>query len=277
MAGSSSKTNFYEVLGVPPTASPQDIRSAYKKLARKFHPDRPTGDVSKFQSIQEAYETLSSPEKRRRYDHSASAAQETADFASSASSFMRDFFSNAFNTQKSWDFNFTGGQASPVMHFSSDRVSVRTIRLNAHLTLEQAQRGTEYEFQLRRRTLVFEDSQQTEAQLNDIPFRGRTIKIDACSTCNGSGTSTKVKSVESRVFHIRRPCQTCSGRGYSEAIFGRTETISLKIRLPGGQHDGSSTEFASIGHAYVIPDPLSGVSRCYCSYVCVFCATGCNH
>jgi curved DNA-binding protein CbpA len=60
--------SHYDVLGVPPDASPEAIKKAYKRLAMKYHPDRKEGNTEKFKEIQRAYDTLSDPEKRTRYD-----------------------------------------------------------------------------------------------------------------------------------------------------------------------------------------------------------------
>ncbi len=187
--------DYYEVLGVSKTATQDEIRKAYRALARKHHPDVNPGDKSaedKFKEINEAYEVLSDPEKRKRFDQLGANWKAGSDFtpppggepggggyggfASSpgqgSSGDFSDFFESLFGGRR----NARAG--------SGFRMRGSDVDAEITLTLEEAHRGT-------RRTISFESTEE-------CPTCGGSGKKDGkvCPSCGGSGAVLRPKSLE---------------------------------------------------------------------------------
>jgi molecular chaperone DnaJ len=234
--------DFYVVLGVPRTATVMDVKRAYRKLARRFHPDINPGDhvaAARFKEITEAYETLSDPERRRRYDvlgYQPEAADPSAGFEGF------DFSASVHTVQEG-----TFGDLFAEV-FTRERHGMRRTRgADLHATLplqfEEALRGAERPFTMTRQarceacggagTLRGPGSSCTQChgtgQLRAA--RGHMVFSRACPRCQGSG----VQRLE--------PCRTCGGIG----LHARSETVML--RVPAGAHDGARLRLADLGHA----------------------------
>jgi len=210
--------DYYDALGVPRMASEDEIRAAYRKLARKHHPDVNPGDKSaeeKFKDINEAYEVLSDADKRRRYDQLGSNWQAGADFTPPPGAgdgtrfeygdldgiFGQDAGAGGFSDFFESLFNHGGGGRSG----AGFGMQGRDIEAKIPVTLEEAHRGVT-----------------------------RSIRIQAnekCPECNGSGTKEG------------KTCPRCHGSGVVRT------TRTLEMTIPGGVRDGSVIRLKGQGDA----------------------------
>ena len=227
------KRDYYEVLGVDKTASDDEIKKAYRTLAKKYHPDLNGGDKEcevKFKEVNEAYETLSDPQKRARYDQfghedpRAGAGGGYGDFTGGFSGFD-DIFSSFFGG------GFGGAQRARGPERGND------LRYDLTITFEEAAFGCEKEITVNRDEKC-EECDGTGARKGTQPTQcptchgtgqvqsfintpiGRVSNVRVCDACHGQGTI------------ITDPCPKCSGRG----TVRRTRKITVKI--PAGIDNG---------------------------------------
>src|SRR5690242_1788186 len=253
----TTKTDYYELLGVPRKASVKDIRAAYRKAARKYHPDLNPGDKSaeeKFKQIQEAYENLSDPKKRQMYDQ----------FGFAGPNFQGGYPGGggpgAGASPQDVQFDFGGFDFGGAGGTSFKDLFSQIFRgANAAQAYEE-EPGSDLEYQI------------------DIPFseamRGAVKKIsitrlEACNECHGTGAapgtgqqvcptcggSGQVTQVSGRMrFQIacsrcggtgrmRTVCRTCGGEGRVR----RADTIDF--RIPPGAQTGSRFRVPGRGNA----------------------------
>lgn len=221
-----SKRDYYEVLGLSKTASDEDIKRAYKKLAMKHHPDRNPDDSSaeeKFKEVKEAYEILSDAQKRSAYDQFGHAGVDSS-MGGGAQGFggfggFNDIFENIFGG------GGRGGYSGPR---AGDDLEYRL-----NLTLEQAVHGAKVDIQIPRRETC-DTCHGTGAAEGTSP--------ETCTTCGGHGKVRQQQGffVVERACHvchgrgkiIKKPCPTCRGEGTVQ----RKKTLSVTI--PAGVDDG---------------------------------------
>lgn len=241
-----SKRCFYEVLGVTRTASEPEMKSAYRRLAKDFHPDRNPGDKAsevKFKEVNEAYEALKDPQKRAAYDQFGHAAFEggmggrgPGGFGPEFATSMSDIFDDLFG-------EFMGGRRGQQRR-GSGRERGADVRYNLDVTLEEAFAGKTA--QIRVPTSVScETCTGTGAKAGTKP--------KTCTTCGGAG---KVRASQG-FFTIERTCPSCQGRG--ELIddpcascngAGRTmKERTLSVAIPAGVEDGTRIRLAGEGEA----------------------------
>jgi molecular chaperone DnaJ len=240
----AERLDYYKVLGVGKNASDEEIKKAYRKLARQYHPDRNSGDKQaeeRFKEISQAYDVLSDAEKRKSYDRGSGpfggfGAPGGFDPSSFSGGFS-DILSNLFGGGGGGGAGRGGG--------------VRAGR--------QPQRGRDLETEV---SLTF-DQAVNGAQ---VPLAVPTSQ--ACPTCNGTGakpgTTPKVcpvcqgRGVESEsqgIFSISQPCSNCHGSGTviddpcpTCGGSGAQRTIRrLRVNIPAGVHDGSRIRLAGKG------------------------------
>jgi len=233
---------LYEILGVDRNASQEEIKKAYRRLAKKYHPDLNPGDKEaeqKFKEINEAYEILSDPQKRAQYDQFGHAAFEQGGFQQGG---FGDF------TQGGFDFDFGGfgdifGDIFSDFFGTGRRKAEKgpkkgaDIRYDLTLTFEEAAFGTEKEIEVERfevcdvchGTGVKPGSRPETCpvchgtgeirQTQNTPF-GRIVNIRTCPRCHGEG---KI---------ITDPCQKCGGTGRIR------KRRKIKVTIPAGIDEG---------------------------------------
>jgi DnaJ-class molecular chaperone len=199
--------DYYETLGTSKAATEDDIRKAYRNLARKYHPDVNPGDKSaeeRFKEINEAYEVLSDPDKRKRYDQLGSNWKADSNFTPSpggqSSGVEFDGFDDSFNTGRGssgfsqffeslFGSGRRGARASAAFRMRGEDVDAEI-----KLALEEAHKGT-----VRAISLQLDES---------CPTCGGTGSKDgkACATCRGSGVVRRQKS-----FHVTIPAGVRDG------------------------------------------------------------------
>lgn len=229
--------NYYDILGVDKNASPEEIKSAYRKLAKKYHPDinKEAGADEKFKEVNEAYECLSDPQKKSNYDQfgSATGPQGFGGFGGGAGGFsgfgdfgdFGDIFSNIFGggfgggvktkqAQRGEDIQMQMNLSFEEAVFGCTKeIHVPRYENCSHCSGTGAKNGTEY-------TKCSECNGSGQVRYTTNTMFGTMVKQGVCKTCNGTGRVIKEK------------CTECSGQGYKKV----NSTISVKV--PAGIDDG---------------------------------------
>jgi len=236
-----SNRDYYEVLGVGRSASDDEIKSAFRKLARQYHPDvnKEPDAEEKFKEINEAYGVLSDKDKRARYDRFGKEGlgnmgggfhDYTAD--------MGDIFEELFN-----QFGFGGGGGRRSRH--SPRRG-RDLQMQVTLTFEEAVFGVEKEIQFER--------EETCSTCNGSGAEPGTSPVK-CSTCNGQGEVRQIRQTflgqmvqtatcpacNGRGETIATPCHTCRGAGLER------KSVKKKVQIPAGVDRGTQIRLAGEG------------------------------
>jgi len=241
-----AKRCYYDVLGVERTVDDGELKSAFRKLAMKWHPDRNPSDKSsevRFKEINEAYEILKDPDKRAAYDRFGHAAFEHAGsgaahgFGDVASAFA-DIFDDLF------------GMGGARRGRGGGRERGADLRYNMEISLEEAYSGKTA--QVRIPTSV------TCAACSGSGAKAGT-KPKACPTCGGQGRIRHAQGF----FTLERTCPACQGRGQvidnpcpSCSGSGRvTRERALSVNIPAGVEDGTRIRLAGEGEAGVRGGP----------------------
>ncbi|HTV07389.1 MAG TPA: molecular chaperone DnaJ [Acidobacteriaceae bacterium] len=234
------KADYYEVLSVSRTATDQELKAAYRKMAMQYHPDRNPGDhhaEEKFKECSEAYQVLSDPEKRAAYDRYGHAGVSNAG-AGQGNPFvdfqdLGDIFGDLFG------FNVSGGGRR-----QSRAQQGRDLRYNKTIEFEEAVFGKETDIVIRRLEACVDcrglgtANGRGPATCPQCQGRGQVRYQQGffsiartCGTCSGTGTV------------ITEPCKTCRGDGRVE----REHTIHVKV--PAGVEDGTRIRYQGEGDA----------------------------
>ncbi|MFZ0036433.1 MAG: molecular chaperone DnaJ [Candidatus Acidiferrales bacterium] len=251
----TSKQDYYELLGVPRKAPLKEIRQAYRKLARKYHPDLNPGDKSseeKFKQIQEAYEVLSDTKKRQVYDQFGFNAPGPGAPPPGAGQYNVSPDNVHFDFD-GFDYGGSGGGTS-----FRDLFSQFFRGANAAQSRTEAEPGSDLEYQIE---ITFAEAMRgatkkvTITRLDTCPTcggKGSVGTSQTCPECKGSGHVTEVSG--KMRFEITCPrcggtgkvqtiCRTCGGEGRVR----RAET--LEVRIPPGARTGSRVRVAGRGNA----------------------------
>ena len=244
-----SKRDFYEILGVSKSASKEEIKKAYRKLAIKYHPDKnPDDDQAEenFKEAAEAYEILSDEKKRARYDQFGHQGMGGGFGGGGGAGGMNmdDIFSqfgDIFGGGGGGGFGgFGGGSGS-----RSRRVKGSNLRIKVKLSLEEIANGVSKKIKLNR----LSNSSET--------------KYNICNTCGGAGQVTRVTNTILGQMQTASTCPTCNGGGQSVSSRAKgsdqngqlRQEVVETIEIPGGVEDGMQLSLRGKGNE----GPFDGV------------------
>ncbi|MDD7593209.1 MAG: molecular chaperone DnaJ [Peptoniphilaceae bacterium] len=234
----------YQVLGVEKEAELSDIKKAYRRKAKKYHPDLNPGDeeaAKKFNELSEAYDILQDPEKRRLYDTYGAAAFEQGGMGGGFGGFgfdMNDIFGDLFSDL------FGGGRAS---HNVSRARRGADIRKEVTLTFKEAYEGVS-------KTITVKRDHEC-SHCHGTGAKDGTAK-KTCPTCHGSGViNHEVHSPFGRMIQ-QTTCNTCAGTGevieevcpHCDGKGRESETVGLTVQIPAGVADGNILPMRGQGH-----------------------------
>jgi molecular chaperone DnaJ len=245
----AKKRDYYEVLNVSRSAAPDEIKKAYRKLAMQYHPDKNAGNKEaeeRFKEISEAYEVLSDPDKRQRYDQFGHAGVKSS-FGPGGFDFFRDFTHGADFQDIFGDF-FGGSIFEDVFGRGYGRRGASRsnkgadLRFDLEITFEESVFGAEHE-------ITLPISQQCDTCHGSGCEPGRSK--EKCRRCGGQG----VVIAASGFFRIQQDCPACGGRGEiithpcrncrgSGMVKNRQK---LMIKVPPGVETGSRLRLAGKG------------------------------
>ena len=250
----AEKRDYYEVLGVEKTASAEDIKKAYRKKAIQYHPDKNPGDKQaeeKFKEAAEAYEVLSDPQKRQRYDQFGHAGMSGAGGFSGGFTNMEDIFSQFGDLFESWGMGGMGGGFSSFFGGGGGRQRVRRgsdLRVKVRLTLEEIATGVEKKIKVRKLVAC-------QACHGTGSADGRSG--ETCPTCHGSGRVVRAQRSMFGMMQVQEACPTCGGEGKvitnrcskcgGEGVVRDEEIITIKI--PAGVSGGMQIPIEGKGNA----------------------------
>ncbi len=236
------KKDFYEILGIDKSATAEQIKKAYRKKAIEYHPDKNPGDKQaeeNFKAAAEAYEVLSDPDKKARYDQYGHQAFEGGGGFHGGGMNMDDIFSqfgdifgSAFGGGFSGGFGGFGGGAG------QRRMKGSNLRIKVKMTLDEIANGVEKKVKVKRK------------------IQAKGVSYKTCSTCNGTGQVMKVTNTILGRMQTASTCHVCGGTGQileskpnnadAQGMIMEDETVSIKI--PAGVADGMQLKVSSKGN-----------------------------
>lgn len=240
------KEDFYDILGLSKGASAAEIKKAYRKKAIQYHPDKNPDNKeaeAKFKQAAEAYEVLSDPEKKARYDQYGHAAFEGGGFGGGGMNMddifsqFGDIFGSAFGGGGFGGFGGGGGQR---------RSKGSNLRIRVKLNLDEIANGVEKKVKVRR-----------QVQAPDVRYT-------TCSACQGSGQTVRITNTILGRMQTAATCPSCNGSGQTlanrpkgsnaQGMIQEEETVSIKI--PAGVEEGMQLKVSGKGNAA----PGNGIS-----------------
>lgn len=232
--------DYYETLGIGRNASDDEIKAAFRKLARQYHPDvnKDDGAEEKFKEINEAYGVLSDKEKRARYDRFGKEGLGNMGGFRDYTSDFGDIFEELFGNLGGFGFSTGRSRRSPRRG--------RDLQMQITLTFEEAVFGIEKEIDFQRdETCSRCDGNGAEPGTSPVKcsncqgqgevrqvrqtFLGQMVQTATCPTCNGRGET------------IASPCKTCRGNGLER------KTVKKKVQIPAGVDRGTQIRLAGEG------------------------------
>ncbi len=262
----ATKRDYYEVLGIQKSASKDDVKKAFHKLAHKLHPDKATGDVDKFKEVSEAYSILSDDKKRAEYDSygrvfSDGAGPGAGGFGGGAQGFDFSQFQDAFQGGFGFDFSdvfsdFFAGQQGGT---NAGQRRGRDVSIDLELDFKEAVFGI-------KRTVLLAKIAECETCHGSGAAPG--TEVETCKYCNGSGKLHETTNSFFGQITMQSPCRHCRATGKvakekchtcrGEGVYRKQEEVEIivpagidageMIRLQGG---GEAVAGGTPGDLYV--------------------------
>lgn len=227
------ETKFYDILGVGPNCTPDELKKAYRKLALKYHPDKNPDEGERFKQISQAYDVLSNPEKKAMYDQGGEQAlKEGGSGQHSAMDIFDMFFGHAFG----------GGGRRGHERRGKDVIHQLSV------SLEELYKGTVRKLVLQKNVIC----DKCEGR------GGRKGAVEKCPTCHGSGMQVHIQQIRpGMVQHIQTMCGDCRGQGERINPKDRCKTCQgrkvnrdrkvLEVNVDPGRSDGDRITFHGEG------------------------------
>jgi molecular chaperone DnaJ len=239
--------DYYKILGVEKNATKEEIKKAYKQLAKKYHPDlnRDEGAAERFKEINEAAAVLADDEKRRQYDQFGTTAEHFGGFGGAGFDFEDLMGRFGFDFDSIFDSFFGGGL------FGRRRKRTRRgadVRYDMEITLEEAAKGTARTLEIP----VFALCVNCEGSGADSP--GDLLE---CPECSGSGVIRRTQRTPFGLFSTQGPCRRCKGEGKyikkkcsSCGGEGRIEKKrKIELKIPAGAETGTNLRITGAGES----------------------------
>jgi molecular chaperone DnaJ len=244
--------DYYQILGVNKNASAEEIKKAFRVLAHQHHPDKSGGNAEKFKEINEAYQVLSDPEKRQKYDQFGSAAFDGSQGFPGGGFGGFDFGGGGINFDFS-DIGDLGDLFSGAFNFGGNRRSGRSFRgrdlqVNLTLTFEESVFGVS-------KDVSFNKTEACERCGGVGAEPGSKMK--RCEVCGGAGYQVRVQRTILGAMQTKVQCEACDGEGESaekkcSACGGsglERKKKTLSVEIPAGVEDGNSLRLSGQGEA----------------------------
>ena len=241
--------DYYKILGVEKNASADDVKKAYKVLAKKYHPDinKESNATEKFKEINEAASVLTDAKKREQYDRFGSSTDQPGGghggfdftgFESGGGGYFEDIFEGIVG-----GFGFNGGGRRRQSGRGSD------LEYELEITLEEAAKGIKHD-------LSFKTNVACETCSGSGSESGES---DQCSTCRGKGRVARMQRTPFGVVQTQGVCPDCNGEGRTfadpcgdcQGQGRKTEKVSLDVNIPAGVDNGTRLRVAGKGEAGV--------------------------
>ena len=231
------KNDFYNILGITKSATEAEIKKAYRKKAIEFHPDKNPGNSEaeeNFKKAAEAYEVLSDPQKKAKYDQYGHQAFEGGGGGFNGGGMnMEDIFSQFGDIFGGGGFGGFGGNSN-----QQRRVKGSNLRIKVKLTLEEVANGVEKKVKVKRKV------------------QAAGVKYKTCPTCNGQGQVLRVTNTILGRMQSATTCTTCGGSGQTieskpadaDAYGMVLEDETVSIKIPAGVVDGMQLKVSSKGN-----------------------------
>ncbi len=253
----AARPDYYKILGVGKNASEEEIKKAYRRLARQYHPDRNPGDKQaeeRFKEISQAHDVLADPEKRKAYDRGAGplGGFDPSSFGGGFGDILSNLFGGAAGGR-------AGGARGRTGTAGRAQQRGRDLETEVTLTFDQAVNGAQV-------PLAVPTSQPCPTCRGTGAKPGTTPKV--CPVCNGRG----VESQSQGIFSISQPCSNCHGTGTviedpcptCGGTGAQRSVRRLRVNIPAGVRDGSRIRLAGKGEAGLrgsVPGDLYVITR----------------
>lgn len=252
--------DYYKILGVDKSATQDEIKKAFKKLAMQHHPDRPGGDEKKFKEINEAFQVVGDAEKRTKYDQFGADFDQQGGFGGAS---WDDFMRAARGGQGFGGANFGGMDFGDIFGDlfgfggggQTRQGRGHDIEVDVEVTFQESAFGVEKDVSLRK---------QTKCDVCHGSGSEPGSKMDKCHTCHGQGQVVQQQRTFLGVMQTVATCPDCRGRGEKPSAKCKhcggdgiiAKTVSLNVKIPAGIDDGQAIRLSGHGEAA----PHGGVS-----------------